>query len=291
MTANNNNQHADTEKLRAPSQFSLLRRLSITSLVAMLITATFMVFLYRQDQFAEHQSISAYENEKTATHLSRQLGNQIATLISTAEGLNPQALLTNPDVGLFTDALKAVIEPDIAKVKIYNLSGVAIYSSAKSEIGGGSKHPDWLAQALRGEVVSHTEFRDAFAGMSGEMHDVYIALSYVPLTYAGKRIGVIEIYADATPTMQRVYSRTTLIALIVFGAFAALYAALFFSVRKTDRSASNTMEELKHQKFALDQHCIVGTTNVQGTITYVNDWFCKISGYTREELLGQDKQV
>ncbi len=60
------------------------------------------------------------------------------------------------------------------------------------------------------------------------------------------------------------------------------------SLRLSEQRAKQSLEELKYQKYALDKHAIVAVTDVQGRITYANDKFCEISGYNREELLGQD---
>jgi len=64
----------------------------------------------------------------------------------------------------------------------------------------------------------------------------------------------------------------------------------------TDRRLSeiltaNAMRELNYVKEALDEHAIVTITDPKGRITYVNDKFCEISQYSREDVLGKDHRI
>jgi len=52
-----------------------------------------------------------------------------------------------------------------------------------------------------------------------------------------------------------------------------------------------SIRQLEETQEALDQAAIVAATDQRGAITYVNQKFCDISRYSREELLGQDHRI
>ena len=55
-----------------------------------------------------------------------------------------------------------------------------------------------------------------------------------------------------------------------------------------DKGILKEFTDLRH---ALDEAAIVAITDQRGRISYINDKFCEISKYSREELLGQDHRI
>jgi PAS domain S-box-containing protein len=56
-------------------------------------------------------------------------------------------------------------------------------------------------------------------------------------------------------------------------------------------TSSNELAHLRRLKEALDRHALVAETDLSGRITYANDAFCAVSGYSQAELIGQNPRV
>lgn len=58
-----------------------------------------------------------------------------------------------------------------------------------------------------------------------------------------------------------------------------------------DRMRIGLVDELERFRFAVDRHAIVSLTDADGHITFANQQFCEISGYSLDELLGRNHRI
>jgi PAS domain S-box-containing protein len=61
--------------------------------------------------------------------------------------------------------------------------------------------------------------------------------------------------------------------------------------KQAEEALRRSLKELADLKFALDESVIIVMADVKGRITYVNDKFCEVSRYSREEFLEQDHRI
>lgn len=61
--------------------------------------------------------------------------------------------------------------------------------------------------------------------------------------------------------------------------------------REDEQHLKELLKDLKEQKHALDSHSIVAITDVKGNIRFANKKFEELSGYTHDELIGQNHRL
>ncbi|CAN5589239.1 hypothetical protein BH11BAC3_BH11BAC3_07190 [soil metagenome] len=72
----------------------------------------------------------------------------------------------------------------------------------------------------------------------------------------------------------------------IYGSYQDIHEQKFAALE-----LEKSLKALKDYKFSLDQAAIIAFTDKQGVITSVNDNFCDISKYNREELVGKTHQL
>jgi len=70
-----------------------------------------------------------------------------------------------------------------------------------------------------------------------------------------------------------------------------LNADLEHRVEERTAELQTSLREISDYKYAIDESSIVAITDQKGIIRHANDNFCKISKYSREELIGQDHRI
>jgi diguanylate cyclase (GGDEF)-like protein/PAS domain S-box-containing protein len=99
-------------------------------------------------------------------------------------------------------------------------------------------------------------------------------------------------YQEVMGTM--LFSADGIIVSISIGVMHRYYSSYVKLAGELKASLENSVRseiELAQHKYALDQSAIVAFTDIRGTITYVNDLFCTISQYSREELIGKNHRL
>jgi PAS domain S-box-containing protein len=128
-----------------------------------------------------------------------------------------------------------------------------------------SEEPGILLLIGRGESVEH--FETVRMRKDGKAIDVSVTISPIQ-DNSGAIVGALKIARDITERKR-------------------VEQALKESMAKNDAA----FKKLADIKFAMDQHAIVAVTDLQGTITYVNEKFSAITGYSKEEAIGQNYRM
>lgn len=107
-----------------------------------------------------------------------------------------------------------------------------------------------------------------------------------------------KLVKDAQAQQQRVIGMmfgvaviSILVGLLVAGGVYRWNGRLIGRFVENEGRLRATLAELDFRQQAMDAHSIVSVADVDGRMTHVNDKFCEVSGYRREDLIGQNHRI
>lgn len=71
----------------------------------------------------------------------------------------------------------------------------------------------------------------------------------------------------------------------------AVFLVIIFIISLKNRQINNLNTQMKKYIKIVDENVLTSSTDLDGNITYVSEAFCEISGYTKDELIGQNHRI
>ncbi len=237
---------AELGKSAPIKSFHLLRYFSLTAGIAILLVALLLSWAYYReeldDQIQSREDLNVVLAQTFANAIWPKFGKYILSGFRSASQIKEDVNTTNLQNTL-SSMMKLV---PIAKIKIYNSTGIAIYASDGKEIGENEiSHPGFLV-ALAGKPISSFKRRGEMQGTGDKNEHADIVSTYIPIIGdEGEIQAIFELYADVTDTVSRIRLMTLRLLFGLFSIFAALYAILLLIVAAADRIMQRQFRELQ----------------------------------------------
>ncbi len=160
--------------------------------------------------------------------------------------------------------------------------------------GGPGKQ---LMDSIRGELKGFTQIEDlAFARREAQfladMRRLFIGIVAGSIFAGLSTLGFAYlVYRDTQHRLQEQLHAETRRRLELQTATSQQLQQANASLQASEEKLTTLLRENGDLRSALDEHAIVAITDARGRIVFINDKFCKISQYAREELIGQDHRL
>jgi signal transduction histidine kinase len=216
----------------------LTRRFAIVSGAVILLAAVALSYVQRDVQIRNLIYMAEQNNVALTRALANSLWPRIVPILQPAEPWTTAALRADPRIAALNaevaDKLRGL---SVAKVKLYDLRGLTVYSSEAKQIGDEKIANAGYLAARGGAVISDLVYRDKFSAFEGEIEARNLLSCYMPLYAEGvgdRIVGVFEVYTDVTPLVGDIEHTALLVTTIVVATFGLVYVVLLLTVRRAE---------------------------------------------------------
>lgn len=211
------------------------------SLLGVFITAVIAIFFAWS---LEHQL-----EQNTLQQEAHSAADQVDLILSPNLGLADLSAPIAAARYVEIDALihKDILHGHIVRIKIWNKSGMVVYSDEKSLVGQYFPVSDGLEKALGGEIATEVSTLDKAENVAEKGFYTRLLEVYMPIRLSGSNeiVGVYEVYHDFS-VLDPIISATRRFVWFSIGlGFLVLYGSLFILVRNASRKLVHQTEQNK----------------------------------------------
>ncbi|MDM7949324.1 response regulator [Hydrogenophaga sp.] len=218
------------------TRWTLSRRFLALSLVLTLLTGLGLALLARQTVQTQLNQMAGSLNEDAARVLKNSLWNDISSLLDIPGVPSREMLLAETNHGVLRSRLAVLMQgSEMAKVKVYNRQGVCVFSTDPAQIGERSPDHQALRLALAGQVSSGQTHRGRFDALHGQISNVDLFQSYVPIRDGEQVLGVFEVYQNVTRIKAQADQSLQGILAVLLGVLSLMLLLQYVVVRYLDQ--------------------------------------------------------
>lgn len=238
----------------AKMPFPLVRHFVLTSLVFFLAVGGALGYYYRDMALSRMLQQQETGNINLTTVFANSLWQRhFARLLEESTGKNSPELKNNSRIQeIHADVVALMRGSTTYKIKVYDPAGRTVYSSELAQIGEDKSANPGFIGAMNGSTQTELVHKAKFSAFEQVVENRDLIQSYIPQYAPGASTpsGVFEIYSDATPFLAKMRSTEIQLGLIVAGALALLFGALYLIVRR----AQNIIRQQSLEKLNTQQH-------------------------------------
>ncbi len=287
------------------TEFHLLRFFTRTSLVAFLVVALLMGALFRTLSIGG--LVKQYEREH-ASHarlIAKELwDSDLAALVKAAPGKSATELKAAPELPALRKKMLSLQKgTNIFKLKVYDLTGMTLYSPDPKQIGEDQSKDQGTISALLGQSRSVLLHKEQFDSSGHQITGYDVVETYVPAYHptSDQLVAVFEVYSDVTAQLADVDEQKWIVIGVVIALLTALFAALFAIVHKAqtvivrqnlerDRAQSALAISEKRWEFALEgSGAGVWDRDMQSGEAVHSKHYKELYGFTDDDLTDHPK--
>ncbi len=221
---------------------------SFFSLIFVLLAGSMLSFLVREHELKQLEKLVEERNVVMTQVILNVLSEDIQQLLAETDSI----LRVQQRQQLSSKISGVMHNSDVAKLKIYDLQGLVVFSTDPSQIGENKSDNSGFVAARAGQPKSDLTHREQFSTTEGERLNIDLVASYIPMHQSGRIFGVFEVYQDVTHPLARIKAAWWRGVFIISGILGLLYVIQLLVLRHAQQAIAAQEQLLEAVNAELD---------------------------------------